>query len=120
MPVCVAMRGDLRLHQLHPLLQREQRPLAGVDRDADHQLVQQPRGAGDDVEMAVGDRIERAGIQPDAQLFAGLVIVAVLVSARRTRRSSLVSRASSITGNTLVTCSPRRRGTASRPSPGGR
>ena len=70
MPFAVAIARDLGLHQFDALLQREQRALAGVDRHADHQLVEQPRGAGDHVEMAVGDRIERAGIQADAQLLS--------------------------------------------------
>ena len=65
MPFRVAIAGDLRLHQFDPFLQREQRALAGIDGHADHQLVEQARGAGDHVEMAVGDGIERAGIQAD-------------------------------------------------------
>ena len=34
-----------------------------VDAHPQHQLVHQPRGPGDDVEMAIGDGVEGAGIE---------------------------------------------------------
>src|SRR5665213_488507 len=48
------------------LLGREQRTLAGVARDADDQAIDQLGRAQDYVGMAVGDRIEGAGINADA------------------------------------------------------
>src|SRR5258708_33026273 len=52
-------------HHRHPLVEREQRSLAGVDRDADDEPVDDRRGAPDDVEVAVRARVERARINAD-------------------------------------------------------
>src|SRR5579862_3717485 len=56
----------LVLNDLDPLIGREQRPLGVVTGDADDQMVDDVQRAPDDVGMAVGDRIEGAGIDPDA------------------------------------------------------
>ena len=52
--------------QLQPLLDREQPRLVGVGADADHQPVAQRRRVRQHVEMAVGHRVEGAGIEGDA------------------------------------------------------
>ena len=44
------------------LLHREERRLLGVDEDRDDDPVEQPRAARDDVDVAVRERIEGAGI----------------------------------------------------------
>ena len=44
-------------------LGRKQRRLAGMNADRKHEPAGQPDGLADDVEMAVGDRIERPGIK---------------------------------------------------------
>src|SRR6266700_3054139 len=97
-------RLDLRCHQLDPFVQREHRPLAGADCDTNHQLVQKTSGTGNHIEMAVGDRIEGSRIQSDTQFFHRLSHSGSSSGAvSGTPFSSLTA---SITGNTLVTCSP--------------
>ena len=59
-------RPEHRLHHRQPLLGREQRLLAGMNADRHHELVAQRHGVADDVEMAVGDGIERPRIKRDA------------------------------------------------------
>ena len=44
-----------------PVVGGEQRRLAGMRADRDHQAVGKPRGLPDHVEMAVGDGVERPG-----------------------------------------------------------
>src|SRR5712691_9826333 len=51
---------------LDPLVGREQRPLGVVAGDPDHQMVDDVQGAPNDVAMAVGNRVEGAGIDRDA------------------------------------------------------
>ena len=58
-------RGYFGAHQFHPLLQAEHRALAGADRHAHHQSVQQPSRSGDHVEVTVGDRIEGPRVETD-------------------------------------------------------
>ena len=48
-----------------PRLDGEQRRLARVREDADDDRVEDDRGAADDVEVAVGDRVERARVDRD-------------------------------------------------------
>ena len=48
------------------VVDRQQRRLAGVGEDADDHRVEDARGPLDDVEVAVGDRVERAGVDRDA------------------------------------------------------
>src|SRR5439155_20975613 len=50
------------LDELDPLFGREQRLLALVHRDRDDRVIEQAQRALEDVEVAVRDRIERAGI----------------------------------------------------------
>ena len=49
-----------------PFLGREQRRLARVNPDRQNETIDQPRGVAHDVDMAVGHRIERAGIKCDS------------------------------------------------------
>src|SRR5438045_129590 len=58
--------GDLVAHDLDPLVGREQRALAVIAGDPDDQPVDDMQGPADDVGMAIGDRVEGAGIDPDA------------------------------------------------------
>jgi hypothetical protein len=62
--------GGLGADELDAFLEREHGALAGIDGDADDQAVNEPGGAGDDVHVAVGDRVEGAGV--DAHEAAGL------------------------------------------------
>ena len=57
---------DVFPDDLHPLLEREQRALADVDRRADHQLVDQAQRTAHDFHVPAGDGIERARIHADA------------------------------------------------------
>ena len=60
--------GVIREHgprDLDPLVDREERRLLGVHEDRHDDAVEQPRAAQDDVDVAVGQRIERAGINGD-------------------------------------------------------
>ena len=52
--------------QLDALVQRKERRLVGVDADADDEAVEDPAAAADDVEVAVVDRVERAGVDGEA------------------------------------------------------
>ena len=122
----VGDRRDLGADQIDPLLEREQRALADVDRDADHQPVQHPGGPADDVEMAVGDRVEGAGIDADVLALSHRSAPAARVIVTVSRRSRTVVRHRSspsscrATGNTSSRVRPRPAGTASRPSAAGR
>src|SRR5206468_12986399 len=60
--------AHLVAHDLDPLVGRKQRALRVIAGDADDQPVDDIQRAPDDVAMAVGDRIEGAGIDPDALL----------------------------------------------------
>ena len=51
---------------------RKQRGLAGMDADRQHQPVGEPRRLAHDIEMAVGDRVERAGIEGNSRHGGGL------------------------------------------------
>ena len=51
---------------LDPLLDREERRLAGVLEDADNHAVEDRRGAIEDVEMAERHRVEAARVHRDA------------------------------------------------------
>src|SRR6185437_2435618 len=64
-PAC--HRAEHGLKHLQPLLGREQRLLAGMDADGDDQAVAQTDRLADDIQMAVRDRIERAGIERGAR-----------------------------------------------------
>ena len=57
----VGQVGDGVAQQLHALLDREQPGLARVDQHRHDQLVVEPGGPVDDVDVAVGDRVERTG-----------------------------------------------------------
>ena len=50
-------------HHLGALFQRKERPFTLVDGYADDQLVDQLHSPADDVEVAIGDRVERAGVR---------------------------------------------------------
>src|SRR5712691_8250117 len=64
--VAVFEVAHLVAYDLDPLVGREQRALRVVAGDPDDQMIHHIQGAADDVAMAVGDRIEGAGIDPDA------------------------------------------------------
>ena len=59
-------RSKNRLDHVQPFLGREQRLFARMDPDGDNQPVAQAHGMPDDIEVAVGDGVERAGIQGNA------------------------------------------------------
>ena len=61
--VPVALAKADRLDHVQPLLDRKQRLFAGIDPDGDDQPVAQADGVPDHIEVAVGDGVERAGIQ---------------------------------------------------------
>ena len=61
---CARLRERLA-DDADPGLDIEQRRLPRVGQDGDDQGVEHVRGTLDDVEMAVGDRVERAGIDRD-------------------------------------------------------
>src|SRR5216683_5589340 len=58
--------AHLVAYDLDPLVGREQRALRVIAGNPDDQMIHHIQGAPDDVAMAVGDRIEGAGIDPDA------------------------------------------------------
>src|SRR5438874_5372508 len=58
--------GDLVAHDLDPLVGREQRALAVIAGDPDDQPVDDMQGPADDVGVAIGDRVESTGVDPDA------------------------------------------------------
>ena len=62
----VGKLAGLLQHHLGALFQREQRTLAVVDRDPDHQLVDQLHRPADNVQVTVRDLVEGPGIEPDA------------------------------------------------------
>src|SRR5216684_9167868 len=64
--VAVFEVAHLVADDLDPLVGREQRALGVIAGDPDDQMIHHIQGAPDDVAMAVGDRIEGAGIDPDA------------------------------------------------------
>ncbi len=76
--------GAFRLDHRHALFQTEERPLVAVDRDADHQPVDEHHRPLDDVGMAERDRIERAGIKSDAHV--------VVPSATRSRARNNIAK----------------------------
>ena len=55
------------LEHRQPLLDGEHRRLAGMHADREHEPVGEACGLADDVEVAVGDRIERPGIERGAR-----------------------------------------------------
>src|SRR4051794_37173695 len=57
----IAVRLRHLAENLDALLDGEQARLVLVDQDPDDHLVEEPRGPADDVEVPVGDRVERAG-----------------------------------------------------------
>ncbi len=57
---------------VEPLLRRENRGLAGMDADGQHQAVANFGRLPDDIEMTVGDGVERPGIQGNARHSARL------------------------------------------------
>src|SRR5580704_341589 len=57
--------GDVGADDLNPFVGRKERALAVVARHRDDQPVDNLRGAANDVEMAVGDRVKGAGIDAD-------------------------------------------------------
>jgi hypothetical protein len=64
----VAVLGGDPADQVDPLVDLEQALLRLVDHHRDVDLVVQPGGAGDDVEVSVGDRVERPGTYGAAHL----------------------------------------------------
>ena len=54
--------GDL-LRQLHTLFQGKQRVFLGAGRDRDDHMVEQARGAFDQIAMAFGNRVEGTWVQ---------------------------------------------------------
>src|SRR4030095_1035292 len=64
--VRLAEMGDLVAYDLDPLVGREQRPLAVIAGDPDDQPIDDMQGSADDVGMAIGDRVEGTGVDPDA------------------------------------------------------
>src|SRR5262249_46345214 len=60
------------LHQGDAFIGGEQRRFSGVHADRQHQLVGEPAGAANNVEVAVGDRIEGTGVEGGARHGEGL------------------------------------------------
>ena len=58
--------GDTGLDERHPLGCREKGLLGGVAQDANDEPIEEARRAADDIEMRVGDGVERAGEDRDA------------------------------------------------------
>ena len=54
----VRVAGQHLVQHVQPLVHREQPVLGHVGADRDHDLVVQPGGAADDVQMPVGNRVE--------------------------------------------------------------
>src|SRR6185295_17318777 len=82
--------AGLAHHHVDSLLQAEERGFVGVDGDADDQLVDQLHRAANDIEMAVGDGIERARIEADTLQVAS----AATTGQRSTYRPGLTRRPS--------------------------
>ncbi len=55
------------LQHLQALADPEQRAFARMDTDCEDEPVGQCRRVADDVDMAVGDRVERAGIEGNSR-----------------------------------------------------
>ncbi len=64
-------RGNLLQHG-EAFLRRKQRRLAGMNADREHQPVGEPDGTFHDVEMAIGDGVERPGEKGCARHGGGL------------------------------------------------
>ena len=77
--IAVFEMSDLVADDLDPFVGREERPLAVVAGDADDQPVDDLDRPPNDVRMSVGDRIEGAGIDPDARLGHVVPLVGLLV-----------------------------------------
>ena len=56
-----------RARDLDPLVHREERRLFGVDGNRDEDAVEEPRAARDDVDVAVRQRIEGAGVDSEGR-----------------------------------------------------
>ncbi len=54
--------GDEGLDEGDALIGAEERVFAGVSANGDDELIEEGAAAGDDIEMAEGDRVERAGV----------------------------------------------------------
>ena len=52
--------------ELDPLLERQQRILADIGGDGDHEAIHDPGGSADNVDMAIVNGIEGAGVNPNA------------------------------------------------------
>ena len=70
----VTQRGDFLFHMGNPLVDVEQRPLAGIDRDPDHQAIENLGGPVDNIGMADGDGIESPGVDPDQRACHGFCL----------------------------------------------
>ena len=66
LPKLMRRLGRLADHG-EPFLDREQPLLVGIGPDTDDEAIAQGGRVSDDVEMAVGRRVERAGIECDAE-----------------------------------------------------
>src|SRR5947207_1975345 len=64
--VGLAEKGDLLAHNRNALVGREQRALPVIPGNPDDEAVDDMQCPADDVGVAVGDRVEGAGIDPDA------------------------------------------------------
>ena len=84
---------------VHALLGREQRVLLGVAQDRHDDAVEQPRAAQDDVDVAVGQRIERPRI--DRHAFAGRAHASSVPRGAPRRRASPVERQGAVAGRHL-------------------
>ena len=62
----VGVVGHRLARQLDPQVQRQRRALTGALGDADDEALEQRRGAVDQVDMAVGDRVEGTGVYGDS------------------------------------------------------
>src|SRR3546814_1899002 len=72
LPVLLQDVGDLVPHHLDPLVEAEQRSIAGVAGGCHDQPVHRLARPADDVDVALGDRVEGAGIHPDPFARGGL------------------------------------------------
>ena len=62
----VRVVGDRLAREVHAQVERQRGPFAGAFGHADDEPLEQARGAVDQVDMAVGDRVEGTGIDGDA------------------------------------------------------
>jgi len=60
------VRGVRLADHRHALLEVEQRGLPGIVGDRDHHAIEEPGGPPGEIEMSVGERIERSGEQSRA------------------------------------------------------